>query len=520
VFIQKKTIPAPSFSPFSGTDPDVGSSFFKKTAWNAIASLLNMVSRLSASIVIARSLGTEGTGWIAYLMWVSETAAIFLSAGFPEGLSRYLAEFSRQKSTGQGLARWIFGRFLGQSLLGIVIIGLCGHLWMAAQYDDKVLLIFLVMLLTRLLSGIYQSYLTGLQRFDLLARINLISSVGLIAGVFVGVRLFGTAGALAGYALGTLIPALLSFSMLLGSSQQIHPDFPLKKRFRDYTLFLWFSNILGAFVWARMEVFFLHRYWSDSEVSMFSVPQTVAGLILNLAAMLSGAFMPYFAELSGSKNHEKIRTVFGSGNRLLALFLFPTALGGAAIMPVLFPLFYGHKFDPGIPNTMVLFAASFITFGNISSALLTGLDRSRFVATTTLIAACLSAIAGFTVIRFWGSWGAVWSRSVIQIGLTAASYVYISRVIGCPVPLKSLIRLMASAVLCALAAGSVVHFIPDLKGLILGLFSGFVTYVVSVKVIGGLEPVDAGHLERILRRLPQGLGPISIQLLHLVAPRS
>lgn len=507
--------------PFGGwdiTDADTGSSFFKKTAWNTVASLATMVSRLLASIVIARSLGTDGTGWIAYLMWVSETAAVLIATGYPESLPRYLAELTGQNKIAMGLARWIFRRYLFQSIGGLILLGAFARIWMAPRYEFSLLWVFVVMLAARLMSGLYQAFLMGRQRFDLLARLNIFSSLALLLGVIVCVHEWGTAGALMGYTLGTLLPSILSFGMLKEDSKPSQPSRALKGRFWNYAFFIWISNILGAFVWMRMEVFFLHRYWSDSEVSMFSVPQTVAALILNLAAMLSGAFMPHFASLWGSKKIEKIHSIFGSGNRLLAFILFPIALGGAAIMPVLLPLFYGHKFDPAIPNTVVLFAASFITFGNISSALITGLDRSRFLALITLIAAILSALAGFTVIRYFGSWGAVWTRSVIQFGLVLASMIYISRVIRCPVPFISLGQLMGSAALCSLSAGVIIHMSPGVFGLILAVLSGMAVYVVCIRLIGGLESIDVGHLVRVLSRLPEPINGPSRRLLRFMVP--
>ena len=63
-----------------------------KSAWGAVASLLNLAGRLMAGIIIAPMLGTHGAGRIAYLVWITDTANVLMNLGLQNSLTRFLAE--------------------------------------------------------------------------------------------------------------------------------------------------------------------------------------------------------------------------------------------------------------------------------------------------------------------------------------------------------------------------------------------------------------------------------------------
>lgn len=470
-----------------------------------MASIISLAGRLVAGIIIARMLGTSGAGRIAYLVWIADTANILTNLGLQNSLTRFLAELGGQDNDqrARGFAVWIFRRYLF-----LVFVGACGVGFVVKTFvspDDSPFIWLLLGLLfaARGLQLVYCAYLTGIQSFDKLARINVFAGVSLILGMGIGVTFFGLPGALGGYIVGSLIPALCSLSLLRGGRTASPIETPLRRRVWTYALYTWFAAIVSAFVWSRMEIFFIERYWNDHEVAMFSVGLTFAMLITQTAMMLSGAFLPHFAELSGNAtNMSRIFATYASGTRLLALVLFPMAFGGAAIMPVALPMLYGPDFAPAVPNAMVLVATSCLLFSNIASSLVYGLERSRFIAVGGLAGAAIALVASLLIIPTWGACGAVWSRTAVQVSMVALGMWYISYRIGVPVPLGALARTLVAALFCGAGAWLVVSSWDNPIILAAAIPVGAVVYICAVRLFKALSPLDSPHLARALTSLP------------------
>ncbi len=467
--------------------------------------MCNLGGRLIAQIIIARLLGPDGTGRIAYLVWLIEIANLLICFGLPSSLTRYLAELHGQRKGAQAsrFAQWVFVRYLILAILGSAVVGV--FFVFSSQYVDSksVLPLLMVLFLVRGLELINQADLTGRQQFDRLARVNIAAAVVLVIGVAAGTFWFGLTGVLYGYIAGALIPAVYSFTILRGFAFRWQMAADLHRRVWKFSFHIWLAMLASTFVWSRMEIFFLERYWDVHEVAMFTVGLTFTVMIYQVAMMFSGAFMAHFAHLVGGDGHDVIRRQYQTATRLMALAIVPMAFGGAGIMPALLPLLFGADFAPAVPVAMVLTATSALAFSLIGSNLVYAKERSGFIAISGFAGAILSVAAGVWIVSRFGVWGAAWSRLFVQGSVVVATTWFIVRRLHCPCPLVALGRTAVAAGLCGLAAWCVIRLVPHpISALALAVPTGIAVYALGVKFLRVLGPEEMRQLKRVAGRLP------------------
>ena len=480
-------------------------SLARKTTWSAAASSCSLFGRLIVQIMIARMLGPEGVGRIAYIVWLIEIANLLACFGLPNSLTRYLAELHGRNRTSEAahFARWVFVRYLLLTLIGSIAVGVL--FFHSSQYagTKSALPVLMVLFFARGLETINRANLAGQQRFDLLARINVVTTFALVASVAIGASWYGILGALYGYVAGALVPAVYSFTILNGFSLRQKVARGLLRRVLKFTFYSWLAMLVSAFVWSRMEIFFLERYWGAREVAMFTVALTFALMVRQVAQLLSGAFMAHFSQLVGDGNIELVQRQYESATRLMALLVVPMAFGGAAIMPVLIPLLFGAEFTQVVPNAMVLTATSALAFSPIGSALVYAKERSGFIALSGFAGAVLTVAAGFLIISRFGAWGAVWCRLIVQCSMIGLGTWYIVNRLHFSYPFKSIGCTFLAGGLCGLAAWFIIHTIPvDFFAFGIAVPLGAIVYAVGIKFFRVLGPEEVRQLRRIVNRVP------------------
>ena len=456
-------------------------------------------------VLIARMLGPEGVGRIAYMIWLIEITNLLCCLGLPNSLTRYLAELHGQHESARAaqFAHWVFLRFLLLSLIGAAVLGVL--FFHSSQYAEiaTALPLLMVLFVARALEAINRADLAGRQRFDLLGRINLAAAVALIVGVGVGAFFRGVPGALGGYLAGAMIPAAYSLTLLRpGRTEQPLPV-ELRRRVWKFSVHTWLALVVSAFVWSRMEIFFLDRYWNAHEVAMFTVALSFALMVRQVAQLFSGAFMAHFAHLSGDGNHDVIQRQYATATRLMAFLVVPMAFGGAAIMPALIPLLFGPEFAPAVPNAMVLTAGSALAFSTIGSALVYAKERSGFIALGGFLGALLAVAAGVLVVSRFGASGAAWSKLFVQCSMIALGTWFIVRRLGFAFPFGSVGRTLLAGGVCGLATWRLVAWMPE-SWLTLGVAVAFgaMVYVIAVRFLRVLGPNETHQLKRLGNRLP------------------
>ena len=362
--------------------------FGRNSVLGAIAGLFITGSNFITSIVVARTLGVEGAGDIAYAVWLVTFLLPIFDLGIPSTIGQFVPALV---GAGDGLhvhalAVWLFRLLLlalclaaGAVLLVFAIAGVSDWTWSRLPASEALRdlhfvvpesrwLIIASWLVVQGLASFSFTFLRGIQKFDWAAIIAVAGFVVQVSAVLVGSLVFGQNGAIAGYALGE-IPAAAGCLQLFKGSAAIPPEYRL--RIIRYARYAWAGNIAAAFVWSRLEIFFLGHFWNNELVGLFAAALSMSNLAVQGPMLLTSGLLTLFSEQMGRNDIPGLQRAFSAGTRVMAFLLVPSCLGAAAIMPTLLPLLYGSAFASAAPETVILF-----TFSCINRSL-RGIYKSR-----------------------------------------------------------------------------------------------------------------------------------------------
>lgn len=479
-------------------------SLMQKTGWSAVSSLSVAASSAITGIITARILGPTSVGHLAYLMWIADMAAVLFGLGMQNTLTRFLAELTGQALTDQvaALQRWIFPRFLFITVLGVIVIVSIGFT-SKSPYESLAVWVSLPLLFfLRGIGSLYQAFLAGQQRFDIAARINVISSTIQLFAVILGSYYFGLIGATWGYVAAAVVPALMSLAMLRQSDSSVPIDSLLRSRIWSYAIDTWFALIVSTLVWSRIEIFFIQRYWNSQAVAMFSISLSLGILATQGPMMLTGAIMPHLAEQVGATNKEAIQRIYSSGTRLMGLALFPMCFSCAAMVPVLIPLLYGKAFTPAIPTAQLVIATSALSFATVGTSVVMAMGKSRFIALSGFAGAIISLIGCLLLIPPLGAWGAAISRSFVQSLMIGLGSWYIHRSLKVRMPFRALVCTLISAIMCSGTVHLAVIYWGGLKSIIVVTPIAVVVYFTCIRFFKVIDVEDERFFLMVLSRLP------------------
>lgn len=493
----------------------------RNSAWSAVAGLATMLGGFLSSVLVARMLGVDGAGVVAFAVWAITFSVMLADLGTPGTLARYLPELEARGERDQGLVRHLFRIALAASLAiasGFLVYALwlrVGGVATAPGYDPLFWTIVGGACLAQALGGYANGYLKGRQHFGTMARLAVLSALLQIGATYAGAVALGPNGAVLG-AVAAGIPAMLMLPRALRARGTVTPE--LKQRVNRFMWESWAGYLVTAFAWSRMEIFFLERSFGSASVALFAVSLTLANLATQGPLLLTGSLLPYFSQHFGARTLDQAREAYASGMRLLALLIFPACLGTAAITPVLVPAIYGPDFGGAVPSAALLVGgAALSATSSIAFTYLLAMERTRFVFAAGAVAAILMVTAGFTVIPAYGVMAAAAARVAIQTAVAMATVWYVGRHLQSPPPYGSLARLLLAALICAGVAFGCIRVVPGPAGLAVAIVLAALVYVAAVRLLGALPAEDVDKLARAAGVLPAPLANPAAATLRLLA---
>jgi O-antigen/teichoic acid export membrane protein len=477
--------------------------FARNSAYGTIAGLCTALGSVLASVIVAHSLGVEGTGVIAFALWVVLLAAAVADLGIQATLARYLPELiAAGKAAEADRLTALLRRDLALACCA-ALAGFAGYAaweWSTSGAEPTIWVLIGLACALQALAGFTYGYLRGVQRFNRLALVTAASLAVQLVIVAIGSLTFGIVGALAGYCAGSAVPAVMSLRRSRGAGP-LAAD--IRARARRYAIYAWAGALSSAFVWSRAEVFFLNRSAGSTAVGLFTVGLTLANLASQGPMLLTTGLLPYFAQNFGKGALAELREAYAVATRVLAFLVFPACFGMAAVLPVLLPMLYGQAFADAVPAaTILVLAAGIGSTASVGSSVVMAADRSDFIFLSGLIAALLSVVAGFTAIPAFGLIGAAWARAAIQVSAVAFGTWFLFYRLRLPLPFRDLAKLLLAAVLCGAAARTCLLLVPGTASLPVAILVGAAVYILSIRFLRALPAGDIGRLRAMIRPLP------------------
>ena len=414
-------------------------NLIERTRYNVFAKIILAVTSLLVNGFSSRILGVELFGSSQYIIWIVQTLWLAGNFGLPQMYTRFLALDAKTYSH-----RLIFH---WPALLILLLIMVLAAI--SIQFVDYPFR-FLVALLTLSISLqlLLQSISDGLMHNNLHWHATIWSCLAMLGTAFFAVPHLG----LQGYLLALLVQSsiyvcILAFLLakkVLPITYSRNTQEETSTIFK-YAFYTWLATILSAFVWQRMELFFINRYLTKSDISFYSVGLTLSLFIMQPIAMLASALTPHFAK-SFQENSAKTQHTYVLLTKAFAWATFLLGWFVAFNSEFFLGILYGKKFITGASVAFWLLIFSPLSaIATVGSSLVYGYGKARFVAVSSALGALVAPIVFMLIIPAYGIIGAALARGIMQTFLIAIGSFYITYFLCYPFPLRSYLTCMAAA---------------------------------------------------------------------------
>ena len=462
---------------------------------NTSAGMLSMLMGFVCSIIVARTLGVEGTGVVAYALWFMSVATVVSDFGMPQAALRFIARDTHSEAGGSPLFRSLLTRFVLTT--GLMASGIAAYaFWQQSQGNLNGAIAWgatIVLFLSYAYASMALNAAQGLRQFDRTASMTLIGCIVQPVCVFAGAFIFGPAGAILGHATRHL-PQALDLRRYVGRSAPADKNLP-----RDVALYArnnWFSGSIFALFGARIELAIIGFFFTFTQVGYYSIGLTMSGMVVQFAVFSLAFVIPQLGVLHDQKDDRAIAVAFEGTIRWLAIVIAPVAIGGASIAPVLIPLVFGEDFRPAVWPAVILLGFSIAqALSAVISRAILAKDRSADELRMTIAWCAITTVALLLVVPSFGQMGAAAARAAASILLLLILGIYCQRVLKLRLPLLAVVKCICAALLCAGTATLVLSQLDGIAGLLVAVSAAAVVYLAALLV---LRTVSRSEYEPVL----------------------
>lgn len=499
----------------------MSSNIMSNSLLNAAAGLLLLVGGFCSSVIVARLLGPEANGTIAFALWLAATGALVAELGTGVMLLRMLPQLrakgldERQR---RGFAAYLAVPVLVATTLLValfyVFCWLGGAKWLDAT--PAVILLIGVLIFVQSVASFAKNYLIGEQRLASFFRLTYLVSGLQLAVVLGGALLRGVEGALFGYIAGQAVLALYTVGIL-----RTRPDSAGQpaRALAGSSAVLFLEFVLTSIFLTRSELVFLQHFQGMQDVGFYAVALTLTNLALQVPVQLTGSLLPFYAERQSDGAPDAGATMFAGVIRSFAYLTLPLCFGLAAIAPVLVSTIYGPGFaSAGLILAIMAAGAPAQVFIQLVTQYLYSIDRMKHRLAISGLGAMLMVGGCLIAVPLWGGVGAAIVRNLVFLAMSIALVM----AVGLPGQLRGSAGVLAGVTAagfgCGLAAWGVTQALPGPAGLALAIPAGAIAYGVLLRLLAVVPAPDAEILGRLVGRLPPHPARWLRPLLRLVVP--
>ena len=490
----------------------------KNAIYNFIIKAITLTFAFVASVVVARFLGPDRYGVYSFVIWFLSLVGLLVNLGIPTTITKYVSEsWGRKDFT---TIRSILNRLFRFELLAGVVVSLFLFLLaplIARWYNNPDLSLYLkvasLVILPLGLMWFYNGLFCGLQRYDLIAKINLLVSPVTLIIILLVLYLGGKIEWLVGVSAVTNL-LLVGYYLYLKRTkftfiQKQVSTFDFGSKLLKFSASVFVVMILDAIVWERFGIFFLSIFSTSSEIAFYNVAFILSSrTMILLPGALTGILLPAMSDVYGGGDKEELARVHVNSTRYLAMLSLPLCLGGIAIARRLFPVLYGASFQPASFLFIILLVGG--TVGSIatsSSSLLYGAELQRIVLKVGILSALILLAGSWLLVPSLGAKGAALATALAQIisGVVMMSYAY-KTYMKQKFPTLSIMRILLASALM----GSVVFFLAESikgpMGLAFALILSLPLYILGLFLTRSLTSEDIDLVEAAIGRMPDAWG--------------
>ena len=486
----------------------VASRILSNSIWYGLETVVETVVFLAASVTVARYLGPTKLGYFSFINFFVTVVTRTGGSGLAGATRKYMSEFLALGRPGK--ARAVYQLAYRYQLLGacaITALGLGG----IALFGDRGYKLMACLLVLSIVPGVMSWVPAEANNSFEDARKNTLSAFGyLVAYATIIALTLHFHWDLVGVASATLIGRSVEVLLRTAPLQRRLREIPLElldpetvAQIRRFCLQAIGIQILMTVVWDRSEMLFLRAFSTLDQVAFYSISFSLTANLLLLPRIFNGATgMTLMVE--SARDPGRISSIVKNACRFLLFISLPVNLGAAAITSQALRLTYGARYTGAVPVMMVAaILAVPRAFQDIPDVLLRAADRQKRLFFWLILTGVVNLTIDAALIPHFGAIGAAWGNGLSQALGVFFMWRQAQRSFQFSLPKTSAVRLLCAALTMAAVAWFVGRHVPGTLGLAAAIILALPTYLLSVRLFGGLESADGERLQLIGNRLPR-----------------
>lgn len=489
---------------------------------NAAAGMILLVTGFLSALVIARVLGPEANGTIAYVLWLVTTGSLIAELGTGITLLRILPqlkvrgfEAARRRGFAASLLRPVM-----LSTVTLLIVSVAFYHTTGVSYlnsPPQIILIIAILFFIQSIGSFSKNYFTGEQNFVAYSRLTSAASVVQLLGVTIGALFAGLPGALIGYIAAQLIPFAVAVKISLTPRDNCGID---RRYLISSSSVLVVEFVVSAVFLTRPELFFLQHFQGVEAVGFYAVALSLSNLALQLPIQLTGSLLPFYAEKREQGDGTMPQPVFEGVVRNLSYITLPMCFGLAAISGSLVTSLYGEAFRSSGPIVAALsLGAPIFVFLQVCTQYLLSMEGARARLVIAVIGSVVMVMGSVIVIPVWGGLGA----AIIRNCVFAIMVICTVRMLRFQHALVPMYAVVARVALSSAASGGAAWIVSDhiggASGIIFAVIAGGLVYLAALRILRVVPDEDALVMQNLISKLPAPARAIFHRILGLIVRR-
>ena len=355
--------------------------------WSLFGSASARILVLVAMILVARVLGQVSFGELGLIQSTLGMAGLMAGVGLGETATRFVAKYATSDPPRAGrVIALVTSVSIGTVLLATVVLisvsgVVAGAMLHAPQLQSALVWGSLLMAATAF-RGIQSGVLAGLEKFDALAKLNILEGVvSLIAMVFLA-RLMGVEGAVLGLALSAIIVWLVGRTLLMKEQTSRGIAVRYGGCGADWRILTGYSlpSLLAALVATPVLWFAMTLVARSAQgfagLGLYNAAYQWHGPMMFIPMILMSVSIPVLVQEWEAGRKERFRAVTLWMCGLMLALSLPPAVVAAFLSPWVMSL-YGPGFREGWAVLVLLLAAAPLhALAKIASGALLGMNRA------------------------------------------------------------------------------------------------------------------------------------------------
>lgn len=420
----------------------------KNTVWMYTGFAFNTLIALLITPYIIRNLGVDAYGVFAIVSVVIGYISL-IEFGIGNSLIKFIAEYNVKKDYIQ-INKIISTAFVLYLVLGAIGCGFILVLTdffvnslfhIPANLNDITKFVFIITAITFFYSfvfGVFSNIITGLQRFDIKNKIQIIMRV-ISAAASILVLWLGYG--LSEFVIVTALFGVIGITINIIIAKRLMPEICLIPKYFDIRLIkiiasfsfaIFISNMIGT-VMFNIDKLLIGIFLPIEQVTIYTIGATLSLMVFSLSAQIAPSILPAASELDAKNNKNAIKELILRGTKFSVMLSTPLVIILFTLAHPIVKFWMGSDFEMSAYILQILALGFFVnTFTHVLTPTLVGTGNVKIYAYYAIISIIMNISLSIILLLKIGVLGAALGTSITMIILWSIFTIHVFKIFDIP----------------------------------------------------------------------------------------